>query len=118
MAADAPASVTNTATVSGGGEISTSPAASDSTTINPPPDLTIASAHAGNFTQGDAADLYTIAVTNSGTGPTVGTATVVGYVPRRPDGHGQAARAGRVDLATVTATRSDAMAAGASYPAL
>ena len=32
----------------------------------PPPDLTIAKSHVGNFTQGDAGDVYTIRVTNSG----------------------------------------------------
>src|SRR5439155_3135309 len=51
VASDAPASVTNTATVSGGGETNTANnAANNATTINTPPDLTVNKSHSGNFT--------------------------------------------------------------------
>src|SRR5437762_9335486 len=53
VASDAAASVTNTATVSGGGEVNTSnDSANDATTINTPPDLTITKSHSGNFPGG------------------------------------------------------------------
>ncbi|HKB05996.1 MAG TPA: hypothetical protein VKD90_27625, partial [Gemmataceae bacterium] len=40
------------------------------------PDLTIVKTHAGNFTQGDADDTYTITVANGGNAATSGTVTV------------------------------------------
>ena len=53
VASNAPPSVTNIATVSGGGDSNASNnTASDPTTILPGPDLTIAKSHTGNFTQG------------------------------------------------------------------
>ena len=58
---DAPASVTNTAVVSAGGDVNSSNnSASDITTIGPAgPDLTITKSHAGNFTAGtERRDLY------------------------------------------------------------
>src|ERR1039458_6056560 len=45
------------------------------------PVLSIAKSHTGNFTQGDAADTYTILVTNNGPGPTGGTVTVTEVPP-------------------------------------
>ena len=36
------------------------------------PDLTLSKSHSGNFKQGDAADTYTITVSNVGSGPTTG----------------------------------------------
>ena len=54
VAANAPASVTNTATVSGGSETNTAnDSGSDPTTIGPSPiDLTVTKTHVGNFVQG------------------------------------------------------------------
>src|SRR5258705_369158 len=69
VAPNAPASVTNNVTVSGGGELNTANnAASDPTTIGPGPDLTITKTHVGNFTQSQNAATYTITVTNVGVG--------------------------------------------------
>jgi uncharacterized repeat protein (TIGR01451 family) len=83
VASTAPASVTNTATVSGGGETNTRNAtAADITTINPPPDLTIAKTHSGNFVQGQTGATYTITATNSGGAATSGTVTVTDTLPR------------------------------------
>src|SRR6516165_228289 len=45
------------------------------------PDLTIAKSHMGNFSQGDAADTYTLNVSNIGSGPTTGTVTVTDTLP-------------------------------------
>ena len=75
VAMNAPASVTNQATVSGGGEINTSnDMATDVTAIKQFPDLTIAGAHAGNFGFGDVGDIYIITVSNTGFLPTNGAA--------------------------------------------
>src|SRR5207249_6798380 len=66
VANNAPASVTNSVTVSGGGEVNTANNSdSDPTTINHP-DLTISKTHTGNFTRGQTGAIYTITVTNSG----------------------------------------------------
>jgi hypothetical protein len=77
VAPSAPPSLTNIATVSGGGEIITSNnTASDFTTIGPGPDLTINKSHTGNFTEGQTGAIYTVTVTNAGVGSTSGSVTV------------------------------------------
>jgi uncharacterized repeat protein (TIGR01451 family) len=128
VAAGAPANVINTATVAGGGEINTSnDTASDPTTIiqnSAVPDLTITKSHSGNFHSGDRADVYTITVTNISSAPTDGsTVTVTDTLPT-----GLAATAAdngaingwsvSTNGQTVTATRSDVLAGGSSYPVL
>ena len=79
--------------------------------------------HTGNFTQGDAADTYTITVADSGTAPTSAAVTVTDTLPAglSPTAADDATANGwtvSYSGQTVTATRSDALAAGASYPAL
>src|SRR5205823_13990608 len=82
VASDAPASVTNTATVSGGGETNTANnTASNPTTINTPPDLTINKSHSGNFRVGQTGATYSIVVTNSGGTATSGTMTITDTLP-------------------------------------
>ena len=76
--ASAAASVTNSATASGGGATNT-PVATDPTTIVRPV-LAIAKSHTGTFTAGSSGT-YTIAVSNTGTSPTTGTLTVVDTLP-------------------------------------
>ena len=67
VAPAAPPLMTNTATVSGGGEINTANStASDITTIGPGPDLTITKSHSGNFFLGQTGAVYTITVSNPG----------------------------------------------------
>jgi uncharacterized repeat protein (TIGR01451 family) len=102
VAADAPASVTNSVTVSGGG-MTSGPGSStsaggqtgiDSTTITqsgpagtppaPPaaPSLTVTSSHVGGFGQGDSTDAYTLRVSNSaGAGQSSGLVVVTDAVP-------------------------------------
>ncbi|MGB7218885.1 MAG: LamG-like jellyroll fold domain-containing protein, partial [Vicinamibacterales bacterium] len=128
VAANAPASVTNTAAVSGGGETNTTNnSVANPTTINPPPvpDLTVAKTHAGSFTQGQVGATYTITTSNSGTGPTAGTVTMTdtlpaGLTPTAATGSGWGPGTNACGIAgqTVTCTRSDALGAGASYPAV
>ena len=85
----------------------------------PGPDLTVTSTHVGNFRPGDVGDTYTITATNSGTAPTSGTVSVADTLPAGLTARRVLAGASwSVNLATLTATRSDPLAAGASYPAL
>src|SRR5205807_988923 len=89
----------------------------------PAPDLAVAKGHAGAFRQGDAADTYTITVSNVGVGPTAGAVTVTdalpaGLAPTAADSGTVNGWAVSFAGQTVTATRGDTLAAGASYPAL
>ena len=72
----------------------------------------------GNFTQGQNGEQFTLTVTNSATPSTIGVVTLTDTVP---SGLTPAAASGAgwtctVAGATVTCTRSDALAPGASYP--
>ena len=79
---NAPASVTNEATVSGGGEINTgNDTASNVTAITQFPDLTVTMSHAGVFVQGDVGDAYKITVSNVGTVASSGTVSMVDSLP-------------------------------------
>ncbi|HVS83525.1 MAG TPA: hypothetical protein VHE60_17480, partial [Pyrinomonadaceae bacterium] len=119
VANNAAASVTNTATVSGGGENNTAnDTANDATTINQLPDLTIAKSHTGNFTQGQVGATYTITATNSGFAATSGTVTVTDTLPAGLTATAISGTGWTCVLGTLTCTRSDALAAGASYPAI
>ncbi|WP_179223663.1 putative Ig domain-containing protein [Paenibacillus tyrfis] len=117
VAANAPASVTNTAEVSGGGDVNTSNnTASDPTNIIQLPDLTIEKSHAGNFKQGQTGAAYTIIVRNAGTGTTSGTVTVADTLPAGMTVTGLAGTGWTCNPGTVTCSRSDALASGGSYP--
>ncbi|MBV9924654.1 MAG: DUF11 domain-containing protein [Acidobacteria bacterium] len=113
-------SLTNTATVSGGGQTYTAnDSASDPTTVNGVADLTIAKTHSGNFTQGQNGS-YALTVSNAGGAATSGTVTVSDTLPAglsyvSATGTGWSCSASGQ---TVTCTRADALAAGASYPAI
>ena len=121
VSSTAPASVTNTAAVSGGGETNTAnDSASDPTTVNPPPppDLTLTKTHAGNFTQGQTGATYTLTASNGGTGATTGTVTVTETLPASLTATAMSGTGWTCTVATLTCTRSDVLAAGASYPAI
>ncbi len=78
----AAASVTNSVTVSGGGETNTANnTATDPTTITAKPDLTIAKTHIGNFTQGQTNAVYTLTVTNIRATATTSAFSVVDTLP-------------------------------------
>src|SRR5581483_9940544 len=116
----ASSSVTNTATVSGGGETNTAnDTATDPTTVGSVPDLTITKSHTGNFTQGQTGATYTITATNSGNAATSGTVTVADTLPT---GLTVTAIAGTgwtcSTPPTLSCTRTDALSAGSSYPAI
>src|SRR5262249_26057223 len=120
VAANAPASVTNTATVAGGGEGNTSnDVANDVTTINQRiPDLAITKTHAGSFTPGQTGATYTLTVQNAGTGTTSGTVTVRDTLPAGLTATGLSGSGWSCTLATLTCTRSDTLAVGTSFPAV
>ncbi len=118
VAANAPATVTNSASVSGGGSPGTS--TSDVTTVNPPavPALSVSKTHTGNFTQGQTGATYAITVHNSGSGATAGTVTLTDTLPAGLTASGMAGTGWTCDPATLTCTRADALAPGGSYPAI
>jgi uncharacterized repeat protein (TIGR01451 family) len=119
VANNAPASVTNSVTVSGGGEINTgNDTATDPTTITQVADLTIAKTHSGNFIQGQTGAQYTITVSNAGPGPTSGTVTVVDTLPVGLTATAISGTGWACVLGTLTCTRSNVLAASASYPAI
>ena len=88
------------------------------------PDLTVRCEHSGSFAPGDAADTYSIYVTNNGANSTNGSAVTVamtlpvGLTPTAADNGTLNGWTVSSSGQTVTATRSDALAANASYPVL
>jgi uncharacterized repeat protein (TIGR01451 family) len=118
VAANAPTSITNTSTVSGGGDATPgNNNASDTATVVPLPDLGITKSHAGNFVAGESG-VYTIVVSNAaGAGPTTGMVTVTDMLPAGLTASTATGLGWTCTTApTVTCTRSDVLAAGASYP--
>ena len=82
------------------------------------PDLIIRKSHTGDFRQGDAADTYTLTVTNSGQGPTTDAVTVADTLPPGLTATAVSGTGWSCTLATLSCTRSDSLAAGASYPVI
>jgi hypothetical protein len=85
-----------------------------------PPDMTIAMTNGGgSFMQGQTGATYTITVTNSGQGPTNGSAVTVedtvpaGLTATAISGSGWTCEVG---IGSPNCTRNDPLAAGASYP--
>jgi len=121
VSASAPASVTNTAAVSGGGETNTgNDGANDPTTILVPgvPDLTLNKTHAGSFTQGQIGATYTLTATNGGTAATVGTVAVTDTLPAGLTATGFAGTGWACTVSPLSCNRADPLAAGSSYPAI
>lgn len=117
VAGNAPASVTNNASVGGGGQVNTSnDTASDVTTINPSPDLTIALSHTPDpFIVGQTGT-YTITVSNIGSGATTGSVNVNDFLPAGLTVNSMSGTGWT--CSTTNCQRSDALAAGSSYPAI
>lgn len=122
VAASAPSSVTNTANVSGGGETDVSnDSASDPTTVDSAslgPDMTLTKNHAGNFSQGQTGAVYSLIAHNVGGGATTGTVTVADTLPPSMTPTAMSGPGWTCSPATVSCTRSDALAAGSSYSAI
>jgi uncharacterized repeat protein (TIGR01451 family) len=116
VASNAPSSIMNHATISGGGSNGTGNAF-DPTTIDPAaPVLSITKTHTGNFTQGQQGATYTVTVSNTGNAPTSGTITVTETVPSGLTLVSMAGTGWTCPSPGNTCSRSDALAAGASYP--
>src|SRR5207237_7863970 len=84
----------------------------------PPPDMTIAKSHSGNFTQGQVGATYTITATNSGSAPTSGVVTVTDTLPAGLNATNIAGTGWTCVLGPLTFTRSDALATGLRYQVL
>jgi uncharacterized repeat protein (TIGR01451 family) len=115
-------SVTNVATVSGGGEANAgNNSASDPTTVVAAIDLTINKTHTGNFTLG-VNGTYTLMVSNTGGTATTGTITVTDVLPTGlgfvSGGNANGWSTCTAAAQTVTCTRTTAVAAGGVSPNL
>jgi uncharacterized repeat protein (TIGR01451 family) len=119
VAANAPALVTNTATVSGGGETNlANDVANDPTTITQFADLTVTVAHAGNFVQGQVGATYTLTVNNIGNAATTAAVSVSDTIPAGLTATAISGTGWVCTLGTVSCTRADVLNAGASYAAI
>jgi len=108
-------SVTNVASVSGGGESNTANnTASDPTTVTRV-DLSIAKTHTGNFTVGVNGS-YTMTVSNTGSAASTGTVTVTDTLPIEMVALSLTGTGWNCTLGTLTCTRADALAPAAPYP--
>jgi len=83
-----------------------------------PPDVTVSKSHSGNFTQGQVGALYTLTVTNVGGTATTGTVTLTDSLPAGLTPTAISGTNWSCTLTTLTCTRNDALAVGASYPAI
>jgi uncharacterized repeat protein (TIGR01451 family) len=116
--------VVNTVTVAGGGDVNAANnTATDPTVSVPVADLVVRVTPTGSFSQGAAAAVYVLTVTNIGLGSTSGPVTVTATLPAglTPTAANRGVINGwtvSVSGQTVTATRNDVLASGASYPVL
>jgi uncharacterized repeat protein (TIGR01451 family) len=118
VAANAPATVVNTATVTGGAD--TNPVnntASDPVSFNTIVDLTVTKVHTGIAEYGKPLQ-YVIVVTNSGNAPSVGIVTLHDVLPGGLEAVSLTGSGWTCVLATLTCSRADVLAPGASYPPL
>jgi len=113
VAPNAPAAVTNYASVSGGG--SAAALGGDPTSITLLPVLRVGSTHTGNFTQGESSATYSLLVENLGGLATAGTVTVVENTPSGLTLVSMGGIGWTCPNNGDACTRSDALAAGASY---
>ncbi len=114
VANNAPASVTNSATVTGGGDPTPSTANDPTTVLST--NLVINKSHTGDFLQGQTGAQYTISVTNNGPDASTGLVTVTDALPTGLTATGISGSGWNCVLGTLTCTRSDSLANGASYP--
>lgn len=80
------------------------------------PDLTVALSHEAGFTQGQTGALYRVIVKNIGEIASVGAVGVVDVLPTGLTATAIAGSGWTCVLSTLTCTRSDSLAASASYP--
>ncbi len=118
IAANAPTSLTNTAAVGTAIESNTTNnTVNDLTPIEQVADLIISKTHSGTFRQGGTGT-YTITVSNVGSGPTVGTVTMVDTLPVSLTATGLTGTGWICPPGTLTCTQNDVLGVGASYPSI
>ncbi len=118
VAADAASPLLNSASVWGGRSVAAT--ATDTTLVlsGSSPDLTISSSHAGNFVRGQTGAVFTITVTNAGTATTSGTVTVTETAPTGLTATAIAGIGWTCTQPSGSCTRSTALGASSSYPAI
>jgi uncharacterized repeat protein (TIGR01451 family) len=79
------------------------------------PDVVVTKTHTGDFPRGSTGT-YTLTVTNNGTAPTFGTVSVADTLPAGLTATAISGTGWTCTLATLTCTRTDILAAGASHP--
>lgn len=82
------------------------------------PDLILTKSHSGNFSQGQTGATYTLLATNAGIAPTVGVVNMTDLLSGFFTATDMSGPGWTCNLQTTTCTRSDALAPGASYPAI
>ncbi|MBN8734260.1 MAG: DUF11 domain-containing protein, partial [Acidobacteria bacterium] len=118
VSATPPASFTNTANVSGGGDSFAGNNTANDPTSTLGADLTITKTHTGDFARGQVGATYTITVTNQGGSATSGTVTVVDTLPAGLTATAMAGTGWTCTLSPLQCTRADSLAGGASYPVI
>jgi len=109
--------VTNLVTVSGGGAAAAG--SGDLTLVAQAPALRIAKTHSGFFTPGQSGAAYTVTVSNAaGVSPTSGLVTVTETVPTGMKLVSMAGTGWTCPTGGNTCSRSDALNAGSTYPAI
>jgi len=83
----------------------------------PAADLTLSKTHSGDFRQGDVGKTYTITVQNVGVGPS-GAVSVTDTLPTGFNATDMSGTGWNCTLNTLTCTRTDALAPGATYPVI
>ena len=106
---------TTSAVTSANGGAGLAATASITVTAGLVPNLAIAKSHGASFVPGQSGD-YTITVSNVGQGPTTGPVTVTDTLPAGLTATALSGAGWTCTLAAVSCTRSDVLAAGASYP--
>jgi uncharacterized repeat protein (TIGR01451 family) len=82
------------------------------------PDLVLTKQHGGSFAQGQRGAAYTLTARNAGTAATTGTVTVTDTLPSGLTASAISGAGWTCSLSGLQCTRSDALAAGSSYPSI
>jgi len=82
------------------------------------PELTVTQTQNGGLTEGQQGAWYTVIVSNTGDVPSAGTVAVVATLPAALTAISIGGTGWTCTLATLTCTRSDALASDSSYPAI
>jgi hypothetical protein len=82
------------------------------------PQLTIAATHSGGFQQAQTGAAYNLAIGNSGSGSTSAAVTVTDSLPAGLTATSISGTGWTCTLSSLTCTRADVLAPGASYPAI